>query len=177
MNKAYLLVPLIATLVFGGYYWNFRVGYNKEVEAKKVVAREAHIAKLHKEEQDRREAIEKANQQSEARKQQKLDKEAREKKAQEARSQSYEEQRLAQAEERKLTDQVKTLNREIEAVKKEVALIEADKKLAISEEAFQQTYVAKAQANVRSLAETLEKIEAADKILKERAAAAAIKKS
>ena len=175
MNKAYLFVPLIATLVFGGYYWNFRVGYNKENEAKKVAAREAHITKLRKEEQDRRDAIEKANQQADARKQQKLDKEAREKKAQEERSQSYEAQRLAQAEERKLLDQVKVLNREIEAVKKEIAGIEADKKLAISEEAFQQTYVAKAQENVRGLVQTLEKIEAADKILKERAAAAAKK--
>lgn len=175
MNKAYLFVPLIATLVFGGYYWNFRVGYNKEMEAKKVAAREAHIAKLHKEEQERREAIDKANQQAESRKQQKLDKEAREKKAQEERAQSYEEQRLAQAEERKLADQVKALSREIDGVKKEVAELEASKKVAVSEEAFQQTYVAKAQANVRGLTETLEKIEAADKILKERAAAAAKK--
>ena len=175
MNKAYLFVPLIATLVFGGYYWNFRVGYNKEMEAKKVAAREAHITKLRKEEQDRRDAIEKANQQAEARKQQKLDKEAREKKAQEERSQSYEAQRLAQAEERKLLDQVKVLNREIEAVKKEIAGIEADKKLAISEEAFQQTYVAKAQEPVLGLVQTLEKTQAADKILKERAAAAAKK--
>ncbi len=175
MNKAYLFVPLIATLVFGGYYWNFRVGYNKEMEAKKVAVREAHIAKLRKEEQDRRDAIEKANQQAEARKQQKPDKEAREKKAQEERAQSYEAQRLAQAEERKLLDQVKGLNREIEAVKKEIAAIEADKKVAISEEAFQQTYVVKAQENVRGLVQTLEKIEAADKILKERAAAAAKK--
>ncbi|HQL22066.1 MAG TPA: hypothetical protein PLY49_09970, partial [Opitutaceae bacterium] len=69
----------------------------------------------------------------------------------------------------------KGLNREIEAVKKEIAAIEADKKLAISEEAFQQTYVVKAQENVRALVQTLEKIEAADKILKERAAAAAKK--
>jgi len=74
-----------------------------------------------------------------------------------------------------LLDQVKGLNREIEAVKKEIAAIEADKKLAISEEAFQQTYVVKAQENVRALVQTLEKIEAADKILKERAAAAAKK--
>ena len=74
-----------------------------------------------------------------------------------------------------MLDQVKGLNREIEAVKKEIAAIEADKKLAISEEAFQQTYVVKAQENVRALVQTLEKIEAADKILKERAAAAAKK--
>ena len=74
-----------------------------------------------------------------------------------------------------MLDQVKGLNREIEAVKKEIAAIEADKKVAISEEAFQQTYVAKAQENVRGLVQTLEKIEAADKILKERAAAAAKK--
>ena len=174
MNKAYLFVPLIATLVFGGYYWNFRTDYNKEMEAKKVAAREAHIAKIRKEE-ERRDAIDKANQQAEARKQQKLEKEALEKKAQEERAQSYEAQRLAQAEERKLLDQVKGLNREIEAVKKEIAAIEADKKVAISEEAFQQTYVAKAQENVRGLVQTLEKIEAADKILKERAAAAAKK--
>ena len=53
MNKAYLFVPLIATLVFGGYYWNFRTDYNKEMEAKKVAAREAHIAKIRKEEQER----------------------------------------------------------------------------------------------------------------------------
>ena len=66
MNKAYLFVPLIATLVFGGYYWNFRVGYNKEMEAKKVAAREAHITKLRKEEQDRRDAIEKAKINTEA---------------------------------------------------------------------------------------------------------------
>lgn len=175
MNKAYLLVPLIATLVFGGYYWNFKTGYNQEIAAKQLKAKQAHEAKLVQEQLDREEAIRKANAAVEARKQQKEEKIAREKKAQEERTQAVEEQRLAQAEQHKLDEQVYRLKNDVKMVEKEIAEIEAQKKQSVAEEAFQQTYVQKAKANVRALTEALEKIETADKILKERAAAAAKK--
>jgi len=57
MKKVHVLFPLIAMILFGGYWWNYNKQYEAEQEAKKERDRQALVAKREKEAQDRELAI------------------------------------------------------------------------------------------------------------------------
>ena len=71
--------------------------------------------------------------------------------------------RKAQNDAGKLVTRKKSLEKEIEAEKKEVAKLEEDKKNLLAEQAFQKQYVKQAETNVTALLATLDQVAAADK--------------
>ncbi|MBI5382024.1 MAG: hypothetical protein HZA31_09015 [Opitutae bacterium] len=177
MNKAYVLVPLIAVILFGGYYYSFSTAYEKKELAQKAAEKEAHNAKLRKEAADREIAIKAAVEADKTRKEEKAKKEAKDKAEKEARAAAVEQRNKAQRDQGKLETQKFRLSKDVEALKEEIAKIEAEKVRAVSEAEFLKVYVKEAEANVKGLTAVLDKIESANRAKAEfdRQAAAAAK--
>jgi uncharacterized protein (DUF3084 family) len=152
MNKAYFLIPLIAVILFSGYYWSFKTSYEKKLEDQVLV-----------EAKNREKAIQMAVEQDKKRKEERATKEAKDKKEKEdrqaaadARSKALRQQGSLEMQARRLADQVATL-------KEEISKIEEQKKSATAEQDFLNVYVKQAEANVVGLTAVLDKIEAANK--------------
>jgi len=163
MNKSYFLVPLIAVLLFSGYYWSFKTAYDKKAADQVLVEKEKHVEQLKIEAKNRAIAIDQAVKADAKRKEEraikdakdKADKEARQA-AVDARGRALQKQGRLELSARRLADQVVTL-------KEEIAKIEEQKKSATTEQDFLNVYVKQAEANVVSLTAVLDKIEAANK--------------
>lgn len=164
MKKSYIhfLVPLVGLLIFGAVYWNFSTGYEAELAKKAKIVREAKEEKLRIEAKNRETAIKEAVAAQDRRKVEKAAKEAKEKADSEARQLAVEARDKANREQLKLAQQVERLEKDIKVEKDAIAKIEEDRKRAADEEAFLKTYVKQAEANTKSLADVLEKINAAD---------------
>lgn len=179
MNKVYFIAPLVALLVFGGFYMNFAKGHAAREEAKKVAVRQEKEAKLRREAEERRKAVEDALKLQEKRKAEKAEREERDRLEKEARQAAIDARDKAFRDKDKLARTVERLNKEITTEKDAIEKIENTKKLAREEEAFLRQYVKQAETNVKSLTEVLDKIAAADaaRAAEAAAAAAAAKKS
>lgn len=164
MKKSYIhfLIPLVGLLIFGAVYWNFSTGYEAELAKKAKIVREAKEEKLRIEAKNRETAIKEAVAAQDRRKVEKAAKEAKEKADSEARQLAVEARDKANREQLKLAQQVERLEKDIKVEKDAIAKIEEDRKRAADEEAFLKTYVKQAEANTKSLADVLEKINAAD---------------
>jgi hypothetical protein len=179
MNKAYFLVPLLAVVLFGGYYWSFTTAYDKELKAKEVAAQKAHEDQLALEAKNREVAIKQAIEADQKRKAERAAKEAKDKQEKEARSAAVEVRNAAQRNSNRLESQSIRLAKDVGTLKEEIAKIQEMKKSALAEQDFLNVYVKQAEANVKSLQEVLDKIDAANraKIEYDRAQAAAKAKS
>lgn len=164
MKKTYVyfLVPLIGLIAFGAVYWNFSSQYGAKEAAKVAAIRKAKEEKLLQEAKSREQAIKDALAAQERRKAERAAKEAKEKKDQEERQAAVEARDKANRDQLKLGQQKERLEKDIKAEKEAIAKIEDDRKRAVEEQAFLKTYVKQAQANTKSLADVLEKINAAD---------------
>jgi nitrogen regulatory protein PII-like uncharacterized protein len=173
MNKAYIIFPLICTLIFGAFYYNFNKGY-AEKQAKIAADAEAALkAKAAKDVADRALAIEAA---VEAAKKREIERKERERiteakatarqEAEDRRQKTYDERNRAR-------DQVVRLKKDLEEVKSTLGRFEIEKKQYNDEQAFLKTYVKQAEANVKYYYDLLEKIDAAEKAKAAAAAAAA----
>lgn len=174
MKKAYLIFPLVALLVFFGFYWNFSSTYEAKEEAKVKALRAQKDEKMRKDAQDREKAIKEALAAQEVRKKAKAEKEAKDRADHEARQLAVEARDKASREQQKFERQVEKLQKEIKLEQDAIAKIEDDKKKAIEEQAFLRTYVKQAEANVASLRVVLDKIAAADAAAEAAAKAAAL---
>jgi hypothetical protein len=179
MNKAYFLVPLIAVVLFGGYYWSFTTAYNKELAAKDVAAQKAHELQLAQEQKNREIAIEQAVAADKKRKEERAAKAEKDKQEKEARSAAVEVRNATQRNANRLESQSIRLAKDVGTLKEEIAKIQESQKSALAEQDFLNVYVKQAEANVKSLQEVLDKIDAANraKIEYDRAQAAAKAKS
>jgi colicin import membrane protein len=173
MNKAYVIVPLISLLIFGGFYWNFATKYAEKQRAKEVAIRTAKEDKIKEEQQARRVAVEDAIRLQEQRKKEKIERDEKDRLEKEARQDAIDARDKSYRDQEKLAKQVDRLTKEITVEREAIAKVEDTKKLNREEEAFLRQFVKQAESNVKRLAEVIDKIDAADKARAEAAAAAA----
>ena len=181
----YFLSPLIGLIVFFGFYWNANKDYNEREDAVVRKAKEARNEKLRIEAKNREAAVKQAVEQQEIRRAAKKAKDEKEALEAEERAKAVQARQKASRDAEKIEASVKRIQRDIEEEKKEMAKIQTDKKRYAEEQGFLLDYVKQAEANVRGLRSTLEKIAEADKKWEEarrdeaiqRAAEAAKKKS
>jgi hypothetical protein len=176
MNKVYIIVPLICTLIFGGFYYQFARGYAQK-QADMVAKADAELkAKVAKDIADRAKAIEAA---VEAAKKREIERKERDRiaelkatarvEAEDRRQKTYDERNRAR-------DLVVRLKKDLDEVKGTFGKIEDEKKKHTDEQAFLRTYVKQAEANVKYYYDLLEKIDASEKAKAAAAAAAAAAK-
>jgi chromosome segregation ATPase len=173
MNKVYIIVPLIALAVFGGFYMNFSKGYAAKIEAVQAKEVEEKKLKAKLEVENREKAIQAA---IEAQAKRKLEREAKEKLDEDKRTarQTAEDKReRAFSDRNKLADQKRRLEKDLLEVKEEVEKIEKQRKTYVDEQAFLKNYIKQAEANVKSYYDLLDKITLAEKARAEAAAIAA----
>jgi hypothetical protein len=163
MNKAYFLVPLIAVILFTGYYWSFKTAYEKKLEDQRQVEKEANIERLKVEAKNREIAIQQAVKADAVRKQQRAEKEAKDKKEKEDRNAAADARGKALREQGRLETQARRLADQVVILKEEIGKIQEQIKSAQAEQDFLNVYVKQAEANVVSLTAVLDKIDAANK--------------
>ena len=162
MNKIYVFVPLICLLAFGGFYLDFSKKYEAQIQVKKDIAAAEHAAKLKAEAEIRVKAIAETVALQNQRKKEREEKEKREEAEKKAREEAVIRRDLVFHDKQKLDDQIRRLTKEITAEKEAMLKIEEDKKRNVSEKAFLEVYVKKAEANVKSLRDLLDKIAVAE---------------
>lgn len=179
MNKAYLIIPLIGLLIFGGFYLNFSKGHAAHLAEIQAKADNAKKEKARQQVLDREKAIEAAVQASKLRAEERAKKEKIEEDKKNDRQAAEDKRLRANSDKTKLTDQVRRLKKDLEEVQDEIKKVEVEKKTLVDEQVFLKTYVRQAEANVKYYYELLDKITAAEKARADAAAlaAAAAKKS
>jgi uncharacterized protein (DUF3084 family) len=173
MNKVYIIIPLIALAVFGGFYVQFAKGYEAKIAAAKAKEEEAKKEKARLEVENREKAIQAA---IEAQARRKLEREAKERleeKKRTDRQEAEDKRELAFSDYKKFNDQVSRLKKDLVEVQEEIKKIEAEKKTLVDEQAFLRNYVKQAEANVKYYYDLLDKIAQAEKAREAAAAAAA----
>lgn len=173
MNKVYILIPLLALVVFYGFYHNFAKGYEAKIALAKQKVEDEKKEKARQEVLNREKAIQAA---VEAQAKRKAERDAKDKLDEEKRTarQTAEDKReRAFSDRNKLADQARRLKKDLEEVQEEVKKIEAQKKTLVDEQAFLKNYVKQAEANVKYYYDLLEKIDQAEKARAAAAAAAA----
>ena len=172
-NKLYFIIPVVALIAFGFYYWNFSSQYQAVEDAKAAAVKQAKIVKLQEEAIAREAAIKDA---VDAQKIRKAEKAARDAKAQQEKD-DKENARLgaekADQEAQKLTRQADKLEKDVAATKDEISKIETEEKRSQEELGFVKQYTAAAKENQMKLADVLTKIQEADAATARAAAAAA----
>ena len=162
MNKAYWIAPLLALLVFGAVYSNFKSGYDARLKSRQEHMQAEKQARLQAETEARRKAVDAAVRAQAERKKERDAKEAEERALKNARQASLDARDLAFHEQEKLTKQIESLKRDIASEQNAVAKINGELQASIEERAFLKAYIAKAQNNVKALEEVLAKIGAAE---------------
>jgi len=176
MKKSYVyfVAPIVALLVFFfGFYWNAHRDFEAREEAKVKESRDIKQGKLEKEAKDREIAVKSALEMQEKRK---ADKKARDEKDshdKEEREKARQARDKAGRDSEKIEQQVRRLAKEIDAEKKQLAEIQAERKQTTDEHTFLKEYVKKAETNSKNLQGVLERIAAADKAAEDAARAAA----
>ncbi len=162
MKKLYVIAPIVATVAFGAYMWNFNQEYNAKVEAKAAQARTDKEAKLKAEVEARKKAIEDALVAQEKRKAERAAKEAGEAAKKEARFAAVDERDKAFREQEKLHRTVERLKKEIATEEEAIAKLALSLQTTEAERTFLQEYVAKAKKNAADLEQVLAQIDAAE---------------
>jgi colicin import membrane protein len=164
MKKSYVyfIVPLVALVVFGGFYYNFKSNYEAKLEQAALKIKQEKQAKLDLDNAQKKKAYDEAVAASERRKAEKAAKEKQDAEERDAREQALEDLDKARRDSASLDQKVDRLTKEVESTKKEIAGLELQKKDAVEEQAFLAVYVKQAEANVQSLQTVLDKIKAAD---------------
>jgi E3 ubiquitin-protein ligase DOA10 len=172
-SRIYLIVPLVAIVIFYLYYRNFASHYDEHVAEVAAQEKATRNAKLEAEAKMRQAAVNQAIEEQKVRKQQRLDREAKDRKQKDDRENARLLAEKADQEQQKLSRQVEKLEKDVSTAKEEIGKIEADNKRNVEEVAFLKTYVTMARDNQKKLSEVLAKIDAADIAMAKAAAAAA----
>jgi chromosome segregation ATPase len=173
MNKIYILVPLISVLVFGGFYLNFTKTYEARIAEAKAKVEEERKLKAKRDIAAREQAIKAAIEAQEKRKKEREEKERIEEGKKKARLDAEDRRQRTFDERKRFRDQVDRLKKEIEVVKADIAKLEQERKNHLDEQAFLRDYVKKAETNVKSYYDLIDKIAAADAAAAKAAADAA----
>ncbi|MBC8010607.1 MAG: hypothetical protein H7067_10980 [Burkholderiales bacterium] len=158
MNKTYFIAPLIALIVFTGFYSVHRGGL-KEREAAKAAQVEAALkAKNDADLAARKVAMADAIAAAELRKKEKDAKAAKEAADKEARQVAVDARDKASRDQDKTAKQIERIQKEIDAEQAVLAKFAAARKEAEAEKAFLLDFVTKSQANVQVLQTLLTKL-------------------
>jgi colicin import membrane protein len=172
-NYAYVLVPLIALIIFVVIYIRFDKGYEQDLANKAAAVRAAKEKKVEADNLSRQEAVKIAIADSEARKKAKKEKDEADQKRRDDRQAAFQMRDKAQTDAGVLREKVARLRKDVEGLKEDIKKIEQDKStLAVEKDSVDQV-TAKAEANAKGLTDVLEKIKAADTAAAANAAAAA----
>ncbi len=163
MNKAYVIVPLAAVLVFGGIYYSYSSRRDAFIRAHEEEAALALRAQQQRDQAAQVAATEAANTALAQRKQERLEKEKREAAQKQAQLEAEQRREHAFEQERKLRSQVERRRADIQQVKDGLVLLERRHTELADEIAFLAAYLPEAEANRDSLFRLLEKWEAAHK--------------
>jgi chromosome segregation ATPase len=159
--KTYVIAPLVALLLFSGYYWQATGALRRAAEAAEAQRAAEHTARLQAEREAQKQALTAALAEQERRKKERAEKEAAELATQEARQAALTKLDAARRRQNELTRQLDRLRADLAIENKSVAELEAAQKTHLSEQAFLRDFTAQADANVKSLATVLEKLLAA----------------
>jgi len=161
-SKIYFLAPIVALVLFAGYYWKFSAEYEAVQDAKAAVVKANREAKLREEAATREKAIKDAVAQQEERKKERAENDAKDRARRENREAALQARDKARIEADKVQRQSERLAKEVQVTKDEIAKLVVEGEHHASEEAFLRQYVAKTQENVKSVYAVLDKIAAAD---------------
>jgi hypothetical protein len=159
--KTYVLVPLLALLLFGGLYWQATGAMRRDAEAAEARRVAEHQSRLQAERDAQREALATALAEQERRKQERAAKEVADLAAQEARQAALAKLDSARRRQSDLSRQLDRLRADLAAENRAVADLEAARKAGLAEQAFLRDFTTQADANAKSLAAVLEQILAA----------------
>jgi colicin import membrane protein len=163
MNKAYIIWPLLALLLFGGRYWYFNQGF---IEREKAKAVQEQLQKKERIEADiarRIKAVQDATKAQQERIAARHAKEEQEQKENDLRNQLMERRQHAFDDvNRHLRPQLDRHKADADSVKGEIAQLELQQKQFQDEEVFLRKYTREAEANVKTYYDMMEKIKAAD---------------
>jgi len=174
MNKAYIIWPVIGLLVFGVFFWNFNKGFKEKQRQEEVRIQNERKERARQEIERRKKAIEDANvaaaERTKARKVKEI-KEDAEKKAHD----DLVEKRVKVFDDvnRRIRPQLERVKSDKEALLKEIAQLELQKKAYTDEETFLRNFVRKAEGNVKAYYDVLDKLATAERLRAEAEAAAA----
>jgi hypothetical protein len=161
-TSIYFIFPIVALVLFGGYYWNFRSTYEAHQAEIAKAAKEKIAAKLLKDEEERDKAIQDAVEAQKARKAERQAREALDRKQKDDKENARLNADKAEQESQRLQREVEKLTKDVASEKDDIAKIEADDAKQVAEQAFLADYVKKAEDNRADLAMVLTKIQAAD---------------
>jgi Flp pilus assembly protein TadB len=177
MKKAYVIWPVLGLLVFTAFYWNFSRGTADRQHKVELRQQEERKARILKEAESRRRAIEDA---IAAQAKRAAERAAKEKKTEEenAARQALVDKRNQVFEDvnKRLKPQLDRLKSDADEIKASIAQLELQKQQYVDEAAFLRTYVRKAQDNVKTYYAILDRIVAAEKARAEAEAAARVAK-
>lgn len=171
----YFVAPIIALAIFCAFYIPFARRYDEQQVEKQRAVQKAREAEAIAQAEARREAIIKANEDAERRKQEIAERKAREKAEQDAFNAADAERTKAFNDQKKYRDEVDGLQKQVEGEQKAIADVEHQKQEAMKELDAIKSYITQAGANVDKITSLLEKLAAADKARAD--ADAAIKKA
>lgn len=174
MNKFYVIVPLLACLVFGGFYLRFDRTFKAEQERREEVARAEVKEKQRRDAEARQTAYQAAIEAQALRKKEREERERLEEEKKQLRLDLEDKRLRAFDERRRMREQVERIRKDVAVVQEEVTKIEAQKKTHEDELAFLREYVATTKANMQGYYDLIEKISAAEKAAKAAADAAAL---
>ncbi len=173
MKKVYVIWPVLGLLVFSAFYWNFARGTAERQHQVELRLQEERKARIIKEAESRKKAIEDA---IAAQAKRAAERAAKEKKTEEenAARQALTDKRNQVFEDvnKRLKPQLDRLKSDADEIKAGIAQLEMQKKQYLDEEAFLRTYVLQAQNNVKTYYAILDKITAAEKARADAEAAA-----
>jgi flagellar biosynthesis GTPase FlhF len=158
MNKAYFIAPLIAVIVFGGFYSSHQSGA-KAREADRVAKVDAKLkAKQADELAAKKLAMADAIQAAESRKKEREAKEAKEKADKEVRALAIDTREKAFREQEKSNKLIDRLKKDIALEEASISSLVATRKESEAEKAFLLDFVTKSQANVQALQALMTKL-------------------
>ncbi|OAM91413.1 hypothetical protein OH491_23095 [Termitidicoccus mucosus] len=149
--KSYVLLPLVAVIVFGAIYWNFERNYEAQAAEARQQARIEKENKLKAEAEARTKGVEEALQLQARRKKAREERDAREKSQKEARQAAIDARDKVHRDVEKTVRQIDRLKKEIAEGKKVLAGIESEYKATLAEQVFLKDYIAQAETNLRDL--------------------------
>jgi hypothetical protein len=163
MNKAYIIWPLLALLLFGARYWYFNQGYLEREKEKVVQVQREKQERIDADIARRRKAIEDATKAQLERVAARHAKEEQEQKENDLRTQLMDRRQHAFEEvNRHLRPQLDRDKTDVDSVKGEIAQLDLQKKQFLDDEVFQRKYTREAETNVKTYYDMLEQIKKAD---------------
>jgi hypothetical protein len=159
--KTYVLIPLVALLLFGGLYWQATGAMRRGAEAAEARRVAEHQTRLQTERDAQKQALATALAEQERRKQERAAKEVADLAAQEARQAALAQLDTARRRQSDLARQLDRLRADLGAENRTVAELETARKAGLAEQAFLRDFTTQADTNAKSLAAVLEQILAA----------------